>query len=214
MTKATRYFIPAQAIELSYEIKRSRFIAYIAHSANTEMARHIISQQKKRYADARHHCWAFIACPPLSASAIRFSDDGEPSGCAGKPILNVLQYSHYGEIICVVSRYFGGIKLGAGGLIRAYSSSTQTTIEQLHIKEVVTLTSIKIQFDYPFESSIRHYLELQKMTIQQVDYLNQITFHLQVEQLKIPVLMQQARNICKGQVHFIHANNENLNNVT
>jgi len=158
MADAIRYFIPARAIEVVTEIKRSRFITHIAHCSNSDEAFNVIEQAKKRYPDARHHCWAFIASPPLSASAVRFSDGGEPSGTAGKPILNVLQYSHYGEIICVVSRYFGGIKLGAGGLVRAYSNSTQAAIEKLIVKEIVELSSIRIQFSYPFESSIRHYL--------------------------------------------------------
>jgi uncharacterized YigZ family protein len=200
MAEATRYLIPAQAIEVETEIKRSRFVAHIAHSHDSDMAFEIIAQEKARQPDARHHCWAFIACPPLSASAIRFSDDGEPSGTAGKPILNVLQYSHYGEIICVVSRYFGGIKLGAGGLVRAYSNSTQAALEQLLVKEIIALEKIKIQFDYPFESSIRHYLDTADIAINHVDYQEAVTFQLEIEKNQVPLFMQQARNLCKGQV--------------
>lgn len=203
MADAIRYFIPARAIEVVTEIKRSRFIAHIAHCSNSDEAFNVIEQAKKRYPDARHHCWAFIACPPLSASAVRFSDDGEPSGTAGKPILNVLQYSHYGEIICVVSRYFGGIKLGSGGLVRAYSNSTQAAIEKLIVKEIVELTSIRIQFSYPFESSIRHYLESIDVVITHVDYQEQIIFQLNIEKTLISKVMQHTRNLCKGEVLLI-----------
>ncbi|MCU7800010.1 MAG: YigZ family protein [gamma proteobacterium symbiont of Lucinoma myriamae] len=210
MAESARYSIPAQAIEVETDIKHSRFVAHIAHSHDSDMAFKVIAQQKARYPDARHHCWAFIACPPLSASAIRFSDDGEPSGTAGKPILNILQYSHYGEIICVVSRYFGGIKLGAGGLIRAYSNSTQAALEQLSVKEIVALEKIKIQFDYPFESSIRHYLNTANITINHVDYQKDVTFQLEIEKNQIPLLRQQARNLCKGQV--LINTDTNLNN--
>lgn len=203
MADAIRYFIPAEAIEVVTEIKRSRFIAHIAHCSNTDEAFNVIEQAKKRYPDARHHCWAFIACPPLSATAVRFSDGGEPSGTAGKPILNILQYSHYGEIICVVSRYFGGIKLGAGGLVRAYSNSTQAALEKLIVKEIVELSSIRIQFSYPFESSIRHYLESIDVVITHVDYQEQIIFQLDIEKALITKMMQQTRNLCKGEVLLI-----------
>ncbi len=196
--KASRYFIPSTATEVITEIKRSRFIAYISHAANAEDAFSIIKQRQTLYPDARHHCWAFIACPPKSASAVRFSDDGEPSGTAGKPILNVLQYSHYGEIICVISRYFGGIKLGASGLVRAYSNSTQAAIEQLPIKEVVELTILSVQFPYAVESSVRHYLASKQITISDINYLEAIVFHLEVEHNHIQSIMQQIQNICRG----------------
>jgi uncharacterized YigZ family protein len=204
MTKATRYFIPEQAIEIETEIKRSRFIAHIAHCSDTEAALQIIEQARQSYPDARHHCWAYIACPPLSSTAVRFSDGGEPSGTAGKPILNVLQHSHYGEIICVVSRYFGGTKLGAGGLVRAYSNSTLAALEQLTVREIVELQSLQIDFAFPFESSIRRYLESIKVNIAQVEYQAQVIFQIQIEQTLIANMQQQVRNICKGQVAFIH----------
>lgn len=203
MAESTRYLIPAQKVEVMTEIKRSRFFAHIAHSHNPDSAYEIIAQQKTRHPDARHHCWAFIASPPLSASAIRCSDDGEPSGTAGKPILSVLQYSHYGEIVCVVSRYFGGIKLGAGGLVRAYSNSTQAALEQLSVKEIVELSTIKIEFDYPFEAAIRHYLDVNNIIIKQINYQETVIFQLEIEKNQIPQLMAQARNTCKGQVKLV-----------
>ncbi len=200
MSDTSRYSVPAEAIEVETEIKRSRFIAHIAHCSNSNEAFEIIKQAENRYPDARHHCWAFIACPPLSASSVRFSDSGEPSGTAGKPILNVLQYSHYGEIICVVSRYFGGIKLGAGGLVRAYSNSTQSALEKLSVKEIVEVLPIQIQFPYPFESSIRHYLGSIDIVINQAIYQEQVIFQLSVEKILIEQIEQHTRNLCKGDI--------------
>ncbi len=200
MSTAARYFIPAREIEVSTEIKRSRFIAHIAHCPDVPQAMAIIEQDKQRYPDARHHCWAYIACPPDSASAVRFSDAGEPSGTAGKPILNVLQHSHYGEIICVVSRYFGGIKLGAGGLVRAYSNSTQAAIEQLAIKEVVFRVAIQIHFPYCYESAIRHFLDTYAIPLTGVNYQQQVVFTLELEQANIAEITQQLQNICKGKI--------------
>ena len=197
--KTRRFFVPEQPSEVITEIKRSRFIAAIAHCPDTDSAYNIIEQEKARYPDARHHCWAFIACAPFSANAIRCSDDGEPSGTAGKPILNVLQYSGYGEIICVVSRYFGGIKLGAGGLVRAYSNSTQAALEQLAVKQIIELLSIEVQFPYPFESSIRHYIGSNNISLSHINYHEQVIMQLELEQDQIEKLLHHAQNICKGQ---------------
>jgi len=200
MADAERFFIPAQPIEVSTEVKRSRFIAHIAHGQSAEQAFHIIDQAKKRYPDARHHCWAFIACSPFSSSAVRFSDAGEPSGTAGKPILNVLQHSHYGEIVCVVSRYFGGIKLGAGGLVRAYSNSAQAALEQLSVQEKIPLSQVTIKLPYPFEASVRHYLDSVDAAINNVSYEEQVIFQLSVARDLQAQMLLQTSNLCKGNV--------------
>ena len=200
MTENSRYLVPAHDIEVVTEIKRSRFIAQIGHCQNTEAAFDFINRVRAHYPDARHHCWAFIACPPNSASAVRCSDDGEPSGTAGKPILNVLTHSHYGEIVCVVSRYFGGIKLGAGGLVRAYSNSSQAALEQLPVKEKVHLISLKLQFPYPYESAMRHYLEDKQMIIEQVVYTELVIFQLAIEAGMIETIIKQGNNICRGEL--------------
>lgn len=203
MADVERYFIPAQPVEVSTEVKRSRFIARIAHCQSIEKAFAIIDLTKKRYSDARHHCWAFIACSPLSSSAIRCSDDGEPSGTAGKPILNVLQHSHYGEIICVVSRYFGGIKLGAGGLVRAYSNSAQRALEQLSVTEKVPRSQVTMQLPYPYEAAIRHYLESIHATINNVRYDEQVTFQLAIEKELFEPMMQRTNSLCKGNITIL-----------
>lgn len=200
MPVASRYLIPAQDSEITTVIKRSRFIAHIAHCPDPQQAMEIIERDKLRFPDARHHCWAYIACPPNSASAVRFSDAGEPSGTAGKPILNVLQHSHYGEIICVVSRYFGGIKLGAGGLVRAYSSCTQAAVEQLTVKEIVLQVPVQIRFPYCYESSIRHFLELNNIQTTMVEYQEQVVFKLGIEKTEMDDIVQQLQNICRGEV--------------
>ncbi len=213
MLDNTRYSVPAKNIEVVTEIKRSRFIARISHSQNADEAFAVIEQAKKDFPDARHHCWAFIACSPLSASAVRFCDAGEPAGTAGKPILNVLQYSHYGEIVCVVSRYFGGIKLGAGGLVRAYSNSTQAALEQLIVKEIVELSSVLIQFSYPYESSIRHYLESINVMISQVDYQEQVIFKLSIEKRLIKPMMEHALNLCRGEIVLLNSSSLKTNSL-
>lgn len=134
------YAVPRFSITVEHEIKRSRFIALVEHVEDRQQAFHYIEQIKIRYPDARHHCWAYVAGPPEGATRIAFNDDGEPQGTAGKPILNVLQHHKVGEVLVVVVRYFGGIKLGTGGLVRAYSGVTQAAMEQLQTKLKVPCT--------------------------------------------------------------------------
>lgn len=112
-------------------IRRSRFIASSAHAPDAASARAIIEQIRRSYPDATHNCWAFAAGPPGCTAHIGFSDDGEPHGTAGRPILAVLLHGNIGEIVTVVTRYFGGIKLGTGGLVRAYQSVVLENLETL-----------------------------------------------------------------------------------
>ncbi|MCW8886021.1 MAG: YigZ family protein [Motiliproteus sp.] len=112
------YSVPQQRIEVETEIKKSRFIAWADRAENRDQAMAVLSEARNRYPDARHHCWAYLIGNPAQPKTQAMSDDGEPSGTAGKPILNVLQHNEIGDVMIVVSRYFGGIKLGAGGLVR------------------------------------------------------------------------------------------------
>ncbi|GAJ73425.1 LOW QUALITY PROTEIN: hypothetical protein JCM18904_4319 [Vibrio sp. JCM 18904] len=116
------YLIPAEPAQFEEEIKKSVFITYLAHTPSIEAAKAFVDQIKAKHADARHNCWGFVAGRPEDSMKWGFSDDGEPSGTAGKPILAQLSGSGGvgGEITAVVTRYSGGIKLGTGGLVKAY----------------------------------------------------------------------------------------------
>ena len=159
------YAIPTAPVEHCYEIKKSRFIARISHAADRASALATLEQTKRDYPDARHHCWAYLLGPPTQPTNAAFSDDGEPSGTAGKPILNVLNHRGVGDIVVVVTRYFGGIKLGAGGLVRAYSAATQQTIELLETKLLVPKTKISFRSEYTLEPDLRHFIETQNGSI-------------------------------------------------
>jgi len=185
------FFIPQQAVSFETEVKRSRFIAQIAHVEDKAAADSFIQLVKTQYPDARHHCWAYIACPPNSASAVRFSDAGEPQGTAGRPILNILQHSGMGEIICVVSRYFGGIKLGAGGLVRAYSNSAKTALDILSSTEKIPFFKLQLQFDYHIEADLRYSLTLHSGEIINIGYQQQIDILVKVPEASRDQFMQQ-----------------------
>ena len=142
------YKIPATLYRTEETIKRSKFIATVAHASTIEDAKTFISVIKSEFPDASHNCWAYVAGPPGDSARVGMSDDGEPHGTAGKPILSVLLHSEIGEIVAVVTRYFGGTKLGTGGLVRAYSGSVKNAIAGLSVKEKKDVLSVTVIFDY------------------------------------------------------------------
>lgn len=127
------------------EIKRSRFIASLARTDSEEDARAFIAQIRRNFPDARHHCTAFIIHQDTGPDTARSSDDGEPAGTAGNPMLKVLTESNLSNVTCVVTRYFGGTKLGTGGLVRAYSGAVQQVLEDAQTVRLVTQPSYQLQ---------------------------------------------------------------------
>lgn len=127
--------VPADtsASEIDLEIKRSHFLGLAARTTSEAQAREFIASRRAIYPDARHHCSAFIIANPGATPTERSNDDGEPSGTAGKPMLEVLRGSQIFDVTVVVTRYFGGTLLGTGGLVRAYSQATAQALEQLSL---------------------------------------------------------------------------------
>ena len=174
------YKIPAKLYRTEETIKRSRFIATVAHAFTEEDAKVFISIIKNEFPDATHNCWAFVAGPPGDTARIGLSDDGEPHGTAGKPILTVLLHSEIGEIVAVVTRYFGGTKLGIGGLVRAYSGSVKNALAGLSIKEkrdVITLTAI---LDYSKITAVRQMIESFNSEIIEAKYEADVSFKIEL----------------------------------
>jgi len=175
-----RYEVAADCLEVSFEVKKSRFITRAYPAASRDEAMAGLAQAKLDYPDARHHCWAYLIGNPHSPTTVAMNDDGEPSGTAGKPILNVLQHKHIGDVMLVVIRYFGGIKLGAGGLVRAYSAAAQQAMEALPVKTVVPMEAIRLQGDYAFEQPLRHWLGGHDGRVDSVSYEGEVCFTVQL----------------------------------
>ncbi len=144
------YLIPKSPLIFEEEIKKSLFITYLAHTSSIEEAKAFVDQIKSRHSDARHNCWAYVAGRPEDSMKWGFSDDGEPSGTAGKPMLAQLAGSDVGEITAVVTRYFGGIKLGTGGLVKAYGGGVQQALKQLETIEKKITSQLVITLEYSF----------------------------------------------------------------
>ncbi|PIE43481.1 MAG: YigZ family protein [Gammaproteobacteria bacterium] len=164
---AEAYRIPKKPVEVTCEIKKSRFIARAANTPDRERAMAMLDRARADYPDARHHCWAYLFGKPASAA---MSDDGEPSGTAGKPILNVLQHKAVSDIMIVVIRYFGGVKLGVGGLVRAYSAAAQLAMDALETELVAPMCSGVVYADFAMEQAVRHWLSGNQGAVSQVNY--------------------------------------------
>lgn len=153
-----------------FEVQKSRFITWLAHAPDIEAAQRLVARARAAYPDARHHCSAFIAGAPGEQRAIGFSDDGEPGGTAGRPMFQVLDGSGIGQIACVVIRYFGGIKLGTGGLARAYTKAVLLGLEQLPTRTFVPRSRIRLKVGFAAERDSRSWLEAHGGDIEEARY--------------------------------------------
>ncbi len=176
----TTYPTPIQTIEIETEVKKSRFIARASKVADRQEALAFVEQAKQDYPDARHHCWAYLLGDPVSASSAASNDAGEPSGTAGKPILNVIQHKGVGDVMVVVIRYFGGIKLGAGGLVRAYSGAAEAVMSILPLEQAVPMQEVRLLLDFAREQLLRHWVDQHEALILRVDYAQQVLVQLNV----------------------------------
>lgn len=129
----TEYYIPTQAAESEFVEKRSRFIGYIKPVETEAEARAFVEEIKKRHYDARHNCWCYLL---REGGVVRYSDDGEPQGTAGQPMLGVFEKEGITNLVCVVTRYFGGILLGTGGLLRAYTKGAKDALDTAGVSVV------------------------------------------------------------------------------
>lgn len=126
------YYIPTGEGEASFVEKRSEFLGHVRMVETEDEAKSFIADMKKKYYDARHNCWCYI----IRGGAVRYSDDGEPQGTAGIPMLEVFKREGIENVVCVVTRYFGGILLGAGGLLRAYTKSAKDALDAAGVSVV------------------------------------------------------------------------------
>ncbi|MEG9476773.1 YigZ family protein [Mannheimia indoligenes] len=150
------FFIPKADTIFEEEIKKSRFITYLRHTEGMEQAKAFWQEMKMLHPHARHWCWATVAGTPNDSQQYGFSDDGEPSGTAGKPMLNYLLGSGLGEITAVVVRYYGGIQLGTGGLVKAYGNGVQQALLQLERVRKVLRKNYRLQCEYEQFNTISH----------------------------------------------------------
>ena len=169
-----RYRIPAQETEVEINVLNSRFIATIAPAFSVDEAKEFIAQIKTRYADASHNVPAFVVGHGSSVTA-HCNDDGEPSGTAGRPALAVLQGSGLGDAVVVVTRYFGGTKLGKGGLVRAYGDAVRAVLEVLPLAEKIPTHTVMLALPYTHYERVKLLIEAQHGQILDEEFAVDVT---------------------------------------
>lgn len=181
-------------------IEKSRFICHIMRVTTESEAQTFIQTIKKEHRDATHNCSAYIIGE--NDQFQKAHDDGEPSGTAGVPMLEVLKKKKLKNIAVVVTRYFGGTKLGAGGLVRAYGSAVSETIQTIGIVECTLATIIKCSFAYSLVGKIKNALEQKNYQISDKEFTDKVVFHVFVDNDDIPHFRKWITEMANGQLEL------------
>lgn len=174
----TSYRTVAGPVVASVEEKRSVFECWLRRVADATAARAVVEEARATHWDARHHCSAFVLGP--DGLTTRSSDDGEPAGTAGTPILEVLSRAGLTDVVAVVTRWFGGTLLGTGGLVRAYSAAARAALDEAEILTRVRVEEVDVLVDHALAGRLEHDLRSRGLTVADVRYAEQVTFRLQV----------------------------------
>jgi len=195
---SARYPIPGAVHRVEEEIRRSRFITTLAPAPDEEAAQEFIGAIRNEFPDATHNCWAFVAGPPGSTRRVGMSDDGEPNGTAGRPMLNALLHADVGEVAAVVTRYYGGVKLGKGGLGRAYSGGVQRALATLPRAERVARTPFRIRVAYGALDPLRRVLERLETSVLAETFESDVVLDVAVPEEKVEELLRRVADLTAG----------------
>jgi uncharacterized YigZ family protein len=195
------YPVPAAAGSAEIRIKGSRFLASSHPCREESLANTLIAEINSRYPDACHHCWAFSLGHPDNRFQ-RYSDDGEPGGSAGPPIARAILSSGLSDIVCVVTRWFGGTKLGVGGLIRAYGQAARESLHQIEPGECLQTLKLQGQFPYELEPQLRSLLARLHGVIMDTEYGAQVTWTLKLPPSAFDRWQKTAADLSSGRLIF------------
>lgn len=195
-----RYLTVKEDGQSEIEIKKSRFICSFKRVTTEEEAKTFIQAVKKEHWKANHNCSAFVIGDKSEIQ--RSSDDGEPSGTAGIPMLEVLKKNELINVVAVVTRYFGGIKLGAGGLIRAYTQAVSHGLTEIGIVEGTLQQELAVAITYPQLGKLENFLELQQVTVKETRYTDQVIVVCMVDETDISQFKATVTELLNGQVTF------------
>ena len=196
------YAIIAEPFTIEEEIKKSRFITVLFPCSSEKELKLALTNLKSEFTDARHYCWAYVAAEPGNSFRCGSTDDGEPSGSAGRPMLAVLQGSDVGEIGVVVIRYFGGTKLGVGGLVRAYTGGIKRALPQLAINVKQLRDSTTLTCEYQQLSDIEYLLAKYDCLIEDKVFTAKVELMIAVPKSKKDDLTQAISTLTQGQLQL------------
>ena len=198
MTDGGGYPIPGRVHRVEETIQRSRFITTLAHGPDPDAAHRCLQTIRDEFPDATHHCWAFVAGPPGSSASVGMSDDGEPHGTAGRPMLTTLLHSGVGEIVAVCARYYGGTKLGTGGLTRAYSGGVKLALEELPLDQRIDRALVEIEVAYPFVDGLQRLLDELDAPLERETYAARVRYEVAVPETALPRLERSLADLTSG----------------
>ncbi|WP_150538996.1 YigZ family protein [Actinobacillus vicugnae] len=194
------YFIPQQTVIFEEEIKKSRFITYLRHTEGMQQAKAFWAEMKMLHPQARHWCWATVAGMPNDSQQYGFSDDGEPSGTAGKPMLNYLLGSGLGEISAVVVRYYGGIQLGTGGLVKAYGGGVQQALLQVAKQRKVLRQNYRLACEYDQFNTLQHLINTYDIELVDQQFAEHIELLLAINPSEYEIFSEQVTQRFAGKI--------------
>ena len=189
---------PGEVFRVEQTIKRSRFIASVGHTPGVEEAKAFIEQIKAEFEDARHNCWAYCAGAAGSTDRIGASDDGEPHGTAGRPMLTAGTHSGIGEVTVVVTRYFGGILLGTGGLVKAYQSSVKMALEGVPTRVRTKTKRIKFSVEHRFVNQVLRKIEAVNGRILEKNFDMGVDFDVEIPEDLAETFAKELEELTRG----------------
>lgn len=193
------YYIPAEPYgEDCFTEKRSKFTGRLWRVETPEEATAKIKKMRETYWDATHNCWAYIL---REGNIMRYSDDGEPQGTAGQPILEVLRHKELVNVCCVVTRYFGGILLGTGGLVRAYTQGAKIALEAVGVMRMSLYDVLLIACPYPLYEIVLHLLPDLECAVEDTDFGADVTLTCTIPAGGAPALNAALGDVTSGQVY-------------
>ena len=198
------YLIPTGFGEAEFVEKKSRFIGRIWCVETEEEALARIQEMKKQHYDATHNCWAYI----IHGGAVRFSDDGEPGGTAGMPMLQVLQREGLNNVVCVVTRYFGGILLGAGGLVRAYTKGAKIAVDAAGMSMKRVWTVVYLPCPYSFYERVKLEVEAFGGIIRNTDFGAEVELELLFPEAQTQSFLDRLTDMTAGTVEAMEIGQE------
>lgn len=183
-----------------YEEKKSRFIATLRPVNSEAEATAFIAEMKKKYWDAKHNCSAFVI--GMNGEITRCSDDGEPSGTAGRPMLEVLIGAEVKNVCVVVTRYFGGVLLGTGGLVRAYSSAVKEGLANSEIVTIVESTGVDVTVAYTEVGKLQHFFTSEMIDVSDCVYAENVTFTISVPNEDVDATLKKITDLTGGKAEL------------
>ena len=200
MTTNFKTVADGEIFSAAYEVNKSKFLAHVSHVETEEAARDFVQMIRKKYFDATHNCSAWVLGE--RGDKQKSNDDGEPGGTAGNPILEAIKKNALTNCAIVVTRYFGGIKLGAGGLIRAYSHTAALGLAAAKIVQITLFKKISLTLEYNFLATVENYLRNKKIRVANSDYADVVTLEVLLLPAQVETFLTELNDLTAA--NFLH----------